>query len=1279
MTERFDAPARRHLHLVGIGGIGMSGLARLLIQAGHTVSGSDLAESSSLQSLRALGARITVGHSAAAVLGADTVIASPAVPWRNIELDAARLAGVPVVARAEALSALLEGRQSICVSGSHGKTTTTAMLTLILQAAGKPPGFLVGGITPALGGISADLGHEQLFVLEACEAFRALNNWQPEHCVVTNIDDEHSDHYGGHDRLRAAFTAMLGRIPATGTIAVCGDDYGALTLAENLPRHLLTYGLGQANLLRADQIRDMPEASEFRVLRDGIPLGTIHLSVPGSHNVRNALAALAIALELGVPFGTSATALHAFTGVGQRWESMGQAHGVRAFHDCAHHPTEIEATLTVARASLARNGKLLLVLRPQLHSRVGRLAEAFAEALALADRVLLLPVDGAGEVAAGAQSDTRLVEALEAVGVPFQSLPDAEAVARAAVAHLRDGDILVTMGPGDLGAVARRVLDTLHAPLPTVACLEATASGAPALLQGFFERRTALSPDMPCIEEGDLVWTYREIEAHANQVARYLTKLGAGPDSLVVLHVEKSMRMLALLLGVLKAGAAYLPIDPHLERDTLHGQVDQQQGLRCIISDGHWRGDQRLLRRLDAIWPEICWEDTAPSPCPAGPTHLAYAMFTSGSTGTPKLVGVEHRNIASLVTYATSELLDAEDLRAVPFIDSISFDSSVHQIFTTLTHGGALLVTHDLIGLLQSPQRNRITSVGTTPAVLRRILDAAHLPASVRVIGLGGDVIPEALIDDILKLGSVRKALNYYGPTETTIYSTVAWLIDVRVQGTATRSSGPSGRILGNPVSGTQIYILDEAGLTTPAGQYGEIYIAGAGVARGYLGAPALTAERFGRDTFDPDPGARWYRTGDRGRRLPDGRIEFGGRTDNQFKLQGVRLEAEEIEFLIASCPGVRAAAVALREAETRKPLLAAFVVAEAGFGLERLRDFMFPKVPALMIPTRLALITELPITPGGKLDRKALAYIELPAPTLQRDVLPPRNAVEAQLLDIWKDVLHRDHIGIDDDFFEVGGDSLASMRILVMIESAFGVVLDARIFNGLGSIATLAQQLLRAQKRAPTEPLVRSERTSILRKQWMHVAGWVGRRHTPDSLIVTLNPEGQLAGLFWCLQGYEELTALGAVLGELRPVHGMRSGHLVMRYSPESLDALASQYAKEIMQLQPTGSIRIGGNCQGGTVARVVALKLLEHGRQIEVLFLMEISKFRPFGGRVVLIFGRDSVFNPQRRTEDLGTVFQNAYPVGFEVDLITGAHGAFFREPNILSLGAVLNKHLA
>jgi UDP-N-acetylmuramate--L-alanine ligase len=1283
---------QRRFHLIGIAGDGMSALARLLLEAGYAVSGSDIADDARLQPLRRLGAHIAIGHDARLIAGADIVVASPAIPRHNAELQAARELGMQVWPRAKALVDFLRHRQAVCVSGSHGKTTTSAMLASILDRAGRNPGFMIGGTTASLGGVNARCGDGDLFIAEACEAFRALDHWQPSHCIVTNVDDEHTDHYGGLLPLHTAFSHMLRRVPKDGLIAVCGDDLGAMAVSRDLQRTVISYGLGPNNSLRASAVQLQADASVFDVFCDGGYYGSVRLAVPGLHNIRNALAAVAIALGLGVPFAAAAAALGDFIGVERRWQLVGEACGVRVFNDFAHHPTEIEATLSVARKAVSQGGKVVVAFEPQLHSRVGRLAAQFVAALSAADLVFVTPVDPAGEAPALMRGDDPLAAAMARSRTPLRRIPDTASIPAAVLGHLREGDILITMGPGRVAAMGPAVLAALHGERCRTGNTELAVAltlphpAPPAildtrLLHHFFEEQAVRTPEAVCIEDGGVIWTYGQLDAYANQAARVLIGIGIGADSLVVLHLERSMRLIALILGVLKAGAAYVPLDPSMGDGRLRVMLENS-GAGLMISEQNWAPENAPVEKvvlLKALWPAIQAEECSRPPCAAAPHHLAYAIFTSGSTGKPKLVGVEHCNIANLIDYATRELLDADDLRVVPFIDAISFDSCVHQIFTTLAHGGRLLLESDLASLLLSSGVNRITSLGSTPSILGKLLDAVELPRSVRVLALGGEVIPEALVARIRDFGSVRKALNYYGPTETTIYSTVAWLIDPRCPKPLTISGELTGRILGHPIQNTRVYVLDESGRAVPVGEVGEIHIAGAGVVRGYLGAPDLTAERFGPDPFSDEPDARCYRTGDRGRLLPDGAIEFIGRLDGQFKLRGVRLEPEEIEAYIGNCPGVRQAVVELRKVAHGSPQLVAYIVADPHVELSKLRSFLQARIPAVMIPTTLMKVGYLPLTVGGKVDRAALAMTDLPDQETRHLPVPPRNDVEARLLAIWQTVLERGPLGVTDDFFSLGGDSLRSMDLLIKVESEFGIRLKPETYEALGTVADMAPHIERMMKEErPAGGNDERAIDEILRKQRMYITSWIGKRHGPGSLIVTLNQSGRRQGLFWCLQGYEELTQLAAGLGNDQPVHGLRSGHLVMRYTDENIKTLVAHYVDEMIAIQLTGPFYLGGNCQGGTIARAIALKLRALGRQVSKLFLMEQNSFPHYDAPVTLLFGHDSGFNPYRRFSDPDAVFRASYPAGYVVDMINGTHGRFFDPENIGSLTAAIRKQI-
>ncbi|MGH9809520.1 MAG: phosphopantetheine-binding protein, partial [Terriglobia bacterium] len=393
-------------------------------------------------------------------------------------------------------------------------------------------------------------------------------------------------------------------------------------------------------------------------------------------------------------------------------------------------------------------------------------------------------------------------------------------------------------------------------------------------------------------------------------------------------------------------------------------------------------------------------------------------------------------------------------------------------------------------------------------------------------------------------------------------------------------------------------------------------------------------------------PDERCYRTGDLGRRLQDGSIEFIGRLDDQFKLNGVRLEPAEIEAHVEACPGIRRAAVAIQGRTSTDPRLVAYVVAESDADLPRIRRLLEPRLPAVMIPKTLIRVESLPLTPSGKLDRRALVdTVSNEVPEARRSA-PPRDEIERRLLTIWQKVLGCPALGVDDNFFDVGGDSLASMQLLLTVEQEFGLWLDVDAFESLRSAADMAvhvrRQMAQRQTGRPEAPTTFDE---TLRKQKAYVGAWIGRRHAKGSLIVTLNATGWRRGLFWCLQSYDELTQLAAALGPDQPVHGMRSGDLVMSYTPNTVAALADHYAQEMVELQPEGPIQIGGNCQGSTIARATALTLRGMDRKVSRLILMEQGSFWPYDEPVALIFGRDSYLNPYRRLPDPNAVFRDAY----------------------------------
>jgi len=459
MTGQFQKIQR--LHFVGIGGSGMSGIAEVLLNMGYKVSGSDLREGEATRRLVSLGARVAVGHDAANLGEAEVVVISDAVAATNPEIAEARRRGVPVIRRAEMLQELMRLKYGVCVAGTHGKTTTTSMASLILQQGGLDPTIIIGGVLGALGS-NARLGQGEYFVVEACEAYGSFLHLSPAVAVVTNIDNDHLDYYQNMDSLRDAFVRFVNKLPFYGFAIVCGDDPGVREVLPRLERKVLRYGFLEGSHYRAVDVQELGMGSSCQVLREGRALGRLDLKVPGRHNLLNALAATAVGLELGLRFEDCAAALAGFTGANRRFQVRGQAGGVTVVDDYAHHPTEVAATLAAARATLKPGGRLLVAFQPHLYSRTRDLYESFAESLSAADQVFLCDIYPARELPIPGVSSQLIVDALKARGFSrVLHAPLRDQLLEPALKALKPGDLFLTMGAGTIDALGPQVLDGL--------------------------------------------------------------------------------------------------------------------------------------------------------------------------------------------------------------------------------------------------------------------------------------------------------------------------------------------------------------------------------------------------------------------------------------------------------------------------------------------------------------------------------------------------------------------------------------------------------------------------------------------------------------------------------------------------------------------------------------------------------------------------------------------------------------------------------------------------
>ncbi len=455
------------VHLVGIGGAGMSGIARVLLARGGTVSGSDAKDSRTLVALRALGATVYLGHDAGHLASADTVVVSTAIRPDNVELVAARAQGLPVLLRAEALAALMVGRRGVAVAGTHGKTTTTSMLTVAVQHCGVDPSFAIGGDLNEAAS-NAHHGSGELFVVEADESDGSFLAYRPHAAIVTNVEADHLDHFGDAAAVQRAFEAFVATVDRSGFVVLCADDDGTRRLAEQARAQgveVRTYGAAADADLRIDALTVAGTTSRYRPVLRGRRLAAVSLAVPGRHLALNSAGALLMGIDLGLDAATLIEGLAGFSGVRRRMELKGTVGGVRVYDDYAHHPTELIAQLGAAREVVGA-GRLVVAFQPHRYSRTLAFAEQFGQSLGLADEVVVMEVYAAGEdPVPGATGATVAAAVPLPVGrVVFE--PSWTAVPALLASRARPGDLVLTLGAGDVTAIGPEVLRLLAGAAP---------------------------------------------------------------------------------------------------------------------------------------------------------------------------------------------------------------------------------------------------------------------------------------------------------------------------------------------------------------------------------------------------------------------------------------------------------------------------------------------------------------------------------------------------------------------------------------------------------------------------------------------------------------------------------------------------------------------------------------------------------------------------------------------------------------------------------------------
>ena len=588
-----------------------------------------------------------------------------------------------------------------------------------------------------------------------------------------------------------------------------------------------------------------------------------------------------------------------------------------------------------------------------------------------------------------------------------------------------------------------------------------------ALIHELFEQQAASRPEAVAVACDTHGLSYGELNARANRVAHYLIAQGIGADDRVAICCERSAELIVGLLGILKAGGAYVPLDPDHPPERLAFMLeDSAPKLLLTQSALQARLPELVIPRLalDACGTAL---DAYPVDNPRArrqglaPHHLAYVIYTSGSTGTPKGVMVEHRSVLRLVMQDRYVSIGTDD--GVAHCANPAFDAATWEIWATLLHGARLLVITpacllDPVALGQQLTRERATVLHLTAGLFHQYADqlSDSFPR-LNYLLFGGDRIHADKVRRVLDGGRHAHLVQCYGPTETTTFAST-----FEVRELAADAASVS---IGTPIANTQIYILDAHGEPAPIGAAGEIHIGGDGVARGYLNRDTLTAERFLKDPFRADPRARMYKTGDLGRWLPDGNIEYLGRNDFQVKLRGFRIELGEIEAKLAACAGIREAVVLAREDIPGDKRLVAYLVAVADteISIALLRTELLALLPEYMVPSAFVLLDGFPLTPNGKLDRKALPVPDGSA-IAQRAYEAPQGDVEETLAGIWQQLLHVERVGRHDHFFELGGHSLLLVRLLMRIQEAFGVELALPGLFEAPTLYQLADRIVQAE-----------------------------------------------------------------------------------------------------------------------------------------------------------------------------------------------------------------------
>jgi amino acid adenylation domain-containing protein len=713
----------------------------------------------------------------------------------------------------------------------------------------------------------------------------------------------------------------------------------------------------------------------------------------------------------------------------------------------------------------------------------------------------------------------------------------------------------------------------------------ATPFPSSLVLPDFFEAQAARTPDAIALVCGATQFTYRELNERSNQLAHFLQQNGVGPDILVALCTERSVDMLTGVLGILKAGGAYVPIDPAYPPDRITMILEdakppllltQKLLLQSLPQQSLIQQGTRVVC-LDSGWPIIAQQPKSNPARIAQAGNLAYVLFTSGSTGRPKGVAVEHRSLVNFLHSMQREPgLQPKDVLVA--VTTLSFDIAGLELYLPLITGARLVlasreVAQDGVRLAQLLEQSGATVLQATPSTWRLLVESGWSGHQNLRVLCGGEALPPDLARELTVRAS--SVWNLYGPTETTIWSTI-----YRVRGDEDQSVS-----IGRPIDNTQAYVLDAHRNLVPIGVPGELYLAGDGLARGYLGRPDLTAERFVADPFARTHNTRMYRTGDLARWHSDGHLEYIGRVDDQVKLRGFRIELGEIEATLAQHPALQQAVVILREDVVGEKRLVAYVVLRPSSEVSpaALRAHLQLSLPEYMLPFTFVFLPALPLTPNGKINRSALPKPDQHYMSDGNERMAPRDDVEFLLYRIWSKLLGTEAIGIQDNFFELGGHSLLAVRMVREVHRLTGKDLPLSLLFQGATIERLAE-LIQVGEAFPPCPTA------------LEIQGGKGAR--PFFAVATPGVNAL---------GY---VALARHLGKDQPLYKLQK-HALARpgepYSPEAFEALAAECVRAMREIQPKGPYYLGGMCEGARIAYDMARLLESQGEEVALLAILD------------------------------------------------------------------------